>query len=69
MNAFQGTVAVELMEQVEHLDAVLVPVGGGGLVSGIATWVNYINPKCRGMSHLSVNIYICNYSILCRTIR
>ena len=35
----QGTVAVELGEQASELDAVIVPVGGGGLIAGIATWV------------------------------
>jgi threonine dehydratase/serine racemase len=35
--AGQGTVMLELLEQVEDLDAVIAPVGGGGLLSGIAT--------------------------------
>jgi threonine dehydratase len=34
----QGTVAMELAEQAPHLDAVLVAVGGGGLIGGIAAW-------------------------------
>jgi threonine dehydratase len=34
----QGTVALELSGQVDGLDTVLVPVGGGGLISGIASW-------------------------------
>src|SRR5690606_3551731 len=34
--AGQGTVGLELVEQLPELDAVLVPVGGGGLVAGIA---------------------------------
>jgi threonine dehydratase len=34
----QGTLALELSEQVSGLDTVLVPVGGGGLISGIASW-------------------------------
>jgi threonine dehydratase len=34
----QGTVALELAEQVSDLDTVLVPVGGGGLIAGIASW-------------------------------
>lgn len=36
--AGQGTCAVELEEQAPHLDTVLVAVGGGGLVGGIASW-------------------------------
>ncbi|HYB15799.1 MAG TPA: threonine/serine dehydratase [Streptosporangiaceae bacterium] len=34
----QGTLALELAEQVSGLDTVLVPVGGGGLIAGIASW-------------------------------
>lgn len=34
----QGTLALELAEQVPDLDTVLVPVGGGGLIAGIAAW-------------------------------
>jgi threonine dehydratase len=34
----QGTLALELEEQVGQLDTVLVPVGGGGLIGGIASW-------------------------------
>jgi threonine dehydratase len=45
--AGQGTVAVELVEQAGELDAVLVPIGGGGLISGCATVVKAITPGCR----------------------
>ena len=41
----QGTVALELVEQVPDLDMVLVPIGGGGLISGIAIAVSEIIPK------------------------
>ena len=34
----QGTLGLELAEQVSELDTVLVPVGGGGLIAGIASW-------------------------------
>jgi threonine dehydratase len=37
--AGQGTIGLELLEQVPDMDAVIVPVGGGGLISGIATAV------------------------------
>lgn len=40
----QGTVALELLEEVPDLDMVLVPVGGGGLISGIAVAVSEIAP-------------------------
>ena len=34
----QGTLGLELADQVAHLDTVLVPVGGGGLIAGVASW-------------------------------
>ncbi len=42
--AGQGTVGLEMMEQIPDLDAIIVPIGGGGLISGIATAVKGINP-------------------------
>jgi len=42
--AGQGTIGVELVEQIEALDAVFVPVGGGGLISGIAGYMKAVNP-------------------------
>ena len=44
--AGQGTIAVELLDQVGGMDCVLVPVGGGGLISGIAS---YLNAKAPGV--------------------
>jgi len=41
----QGTVALEFLEQKPDLDIVLVPIGGGGLISGIAVAVSEIAPK------------------------
>ena len=45
--AGQGTVGLELLEDVPDPDVVVVPVGGGGLVSGIATAVKGKNPNTR----------------------
>jgi threonine dehydratase len=45
--AGQGTVGLELVEDVPDVDVVLVPVGGGGLVSGIATAVKGMRPQAR----------------------
>jgi len=45
--AGQGTVGLEVLEQVPDLDAVLVPVGGGGLVSGIAAAVKALRPSAK----------------------
>ncbi|MDP6933654.1 MAG: pyridoxal-phosphate dependent enzyme, partial [Myxococcota bacterium] len=45
--AGQGTVALELFEQAPDLEAVVVPVGGGGLISGIALAYRELNPAVR----------------------
>jgi threonine dehydratase len=45
--AGQGTVGLEILEDAPQADLVLVQVGGGGLVSGIATAVKGINPEAR----------------------
>jgi threonine dehydratase len=45
--AGQGTVGLEIAEDVPDVDVVLVPVGGGGLVSGIATAVKGLRPEAR----------------------
>jgi threonine dehydratase len=45
--AGQGTVGLEIYEQNSALDAVLVPVGGGGLIGGIALALKTLNPRIR----------------------
>lgn len=42
-----GTTGLELLDQVEDLDVVVVPIGGGGLISGIAVAIKEFNPKIR----------------------
>jgi threonine dehydratase len=42
-----GTLGLEMLEAVSDLDAVVVPVGGGGLIAGVATAVNAINPAIQ----------------------
>ncbi len=46
---FEGTatVGLEICEDVKNLDAVIVPIGGGGLISGIASAVKQLQPGCR----------------------
>ena len=41
----QGTVALEMLEVQEDLDAIIVPVGGGGLIAGMGVAINAINPN------------------------
>jgi len=45
--AGQGTAGLELLEEVDDLDVVLVPLGGGGLLSGVATAVKALHPRAR----------------------
>ena len=46
--AGQGTIGMEILRQhPQAIDAVFVPVGGGGLISGIAAYVKQINPRIR----------------------
>jgi len=41
----QATVGIELARQLDELDTIIVPVGGGGLISGIAGYMKALNPK------------------------
>jgi threonine dehydratase len=45
--AGQGTLGLEIVEDFPDLDLVLVPVGGGGLISGVATAVKALNPSAK----------------------
>ena len=45
--AGQGTAAMELLDEVETLNMLLVPCGGGGLLSGCAVAIKGMDPKCR----------------------
>ena len=42
-----GTVGLELLEQVPDVDCVLVPIGGGGLLAGVASAIKALKPSCR----------------------
>jgi threonine dehydratase len=45
--AGQGTIGLEILEQVPEVDLVVVPVGGGGLISGIAVAIKSLRPQVR----------------------
>jgi threonine dehydratase len=45
--AGQGTVALEMLDCVNDLDIVVVPIGGGGLISGVASAVKQLDPKIK----------------------
>lgn len=43
----QGTIAMEIIQELPTVDYILVPIGGGGLVSGVATLAKMLNPKIK----------------------
>ncbi|MEL6926249.1 MAG: pyridoxal-phosphate dependent enzyme, partial [Bacteroidota bacterium] len=43
----QGTIGIELLQQLADVDVVFATVGGGGLIAGIATYVKYLNPQTK----------------------
>jgi threonine dehydratase len=45
--AGQGTLALEMFEDYPDLEVLPVPIGGGGLISGVATVAKHLSPKCR----------------------
>lgn len=45
--AGQGTIGLEILDQLPDVDAVLVPVGGGGLISGVAFTIKSLRPECK----------------------
>lgn len=45
--AGQGTIGLEILEQLPDVDVVIVPIGGGGLISGVAFAIKELNPKVK----------------------
>jgi len=45
--AGQGTIALEILEELQDIDAVVVPIGGGGLISGVAYTLKQLNPDIK----------------------
>ena len=45
--AGQGTIGLEIIEELDDLDAVVVPIGGGGLISGIAYTLKHLKPSIK----------------------
>ncbi len=45
--AGQGTIGLEILDQLPDVDAVIVPIGGGGLISGVAYAIKQLNPKIK----------------------
>ncbi|MCM8711619.1 threonine ammonia-lyase [Clostridium sp. SYSU_GA19001] len=61
--AGQGTIALEIIEELKDVDAILVPVGGGGLISGVAVAAKSINPdiKVIGVQSEGANPVKCSF--------
>ncbi len=45
--AGQGTIGLEILEQLPDVEQVVVPIGGGGLISGVAVAIKSLKPECR----------------------
>lgn len=45
--AGQGTIGLEILDQLSNVDVVVVPVGGGGLISGVAYTIKQLKPSCK----------------------
>lgn len=45
--AGQGTIGLEILDQLSDVDAVIVPIGGGGLISGVAFAIKNLNPRVK----------------------
>lgn len=55
--AGQGTIGLEILEDLVDVETIIVPVGGGGLISGIATAVKSINPSIHIIGVQSENVH------------
>jgi threonine dehydratase len=61
--AGQGTIAREILADLADCDDILVPVGGGGLISGIAAWVRAREPRVRITGVLPANSPVISESV------
>ncbi|WP_339021678.1 threonine ammonia-lyase [Spiroplasma endosymbiont of Atherix ibis] len=52
----QGSLGIEILDQVKDVDYVLVPVGGGGILSGISAYIKQVNPKVKLIGVESENV-------------
>lgn len=45
--AGQGTLGLEILQEVGELDSIVIPIGGGGLISGVASAIKHLRPSCK----------------------
>lgn len=62
--AGQGTVGLEILEELEDVDTILVPIGGGGLISGIAGAVKALKPSVKVIGVEPEGAQTLNYSMI-----
>ena len=46
----QGSIAMEIVQELPTVDYIIVPIGGGGLITGISTLAKMLNPKIKVMA-------------------
>lgn len=63
--AGQGTIATELLQEIQKIDAIFVPIGGGGLISGIAGYLKAVSPHTKIIGCLPQNSPVMAESIKC----
>jgi threonine dehydratase len=54
--AGQGTMGIEIVDQVKDVDAVIVPVGGGGLIAGVSVAIKHLRPKAKVIAVEAENV-------------
>jgi len=59
----QGTIALELFDQLQNIDAIFVPIGGGGLISGIARLIKTVSPSTKIIGCMPINSPVMQKSI------
>lgn len=55
--AGQGTIGLEILEDLYDVDNIIVPIGGGGLISGIALAIKSINPTIKVIGVQAQNVH------------
>ncbi|MEQ9426772.1 MAG: threonine/serine dehydratase [Cyclobacteriaceae bacterium] len=59
----QGTIAAEILNQLEDVEAIITPVGGGGLIAGVAAYAKEVNPSIQIIGAQPVNSAVMKRSI------